>query len=158
MAAACQVPELQEQYVDHLEGHQAEAVRNVEVYEDAAASFGDTLPEYIAEHLGSSEERFQETGRVIEGVVDRAEYLTSHLEQMANAGPFEELWISVSGGLDWDIAMETLGSFTPGLPVTLESAVYGSAGALLVGPAAYAGLKRGLGWAYGKIRGKSKEE
>ncbi|MCL6590722.1 MAG: DUF2937 family protein [Firmicutes bacterium] len=134
-----QFPQYFAQYMQRLGGHLEEARRAVDQYAQAAAGNQVSLQEYINIHLISGNKIFVSTGKLIQGFVDRLNYLENAFNSLQAATPWNRLWVFVRR-MDPQIARQTWENFTPGIPATLEALGYALAGILLAW-GIYQGLK-----------------
>lgn len=125
-----QFPQFFSQYLQRLGGHLAEAQFMLVRFEMTAEYFGMTLDEYIATHINSGHEVFVSSGELINELVNRINALEKSLTALKGASVYTRWWVFLRE-CDYQIIRETWAEFTPGLPTTLEGAIYGLCGLLL---------------------------
>lgn len=128
--ALAQFPQYYAQYIQRLGGHRDEARRAVSLYTKLAASFNLSLREYINIHLASHNKIFIASGKVIQGLVDRLQYLESAFQALRHSTPLTR-WLVFLRVMDVEIARNTWSNFTPGIPTTMEALGYALIGLLL---------------------------
>lgn len=126
-----QFPQYFGQYMQRLGGHLEEARRVVDQYAKAAATNQISLQEYINIHLNSGNKIFTSTGKLIQGFLDRFNYLENAYKSLQDTTPWNRLWVFVRE-MDPQIAQQTWLNFTPGIPTTLEALGYALIGILLI--------------------------
>lgn len=126
--ALSQIPQLISQYYDVLTGALSEARTNVEVFRSKASELGLDLRSFINEHLTSGSPIFRKSGEGMQEAVDRYEAYQAAAAALKDASVFERPFIFIRH-LDSNLfaALE----FRPGLPLTLEGAVYALVGIVL---------------------------
>jgi hypothetical protein len=134
-----QFPQYFAQYMQRLGGHLDEAQRQLDQYIKAAADNQVTLQEYIHIHLISGNKIFVSTGKVIQGFLDRFNYLDHAFKSLQGTTPWNRLWVFLRQ-MDPQIAGQTWQNFTPGIPTTVEALGYALVGILLVW-GVYQGIK-----------------
>jgi hypothetical protein len=134
-----QFPQYFAQYMQRLGGHLEEARRVVDQYAKAAEANQISLQEYINIHLNSGNNIFISTGKLIQGFLDRFNYLEHAFKSLQDTTPWNRLLIFIRE-MDPQIARQTWQNFTPGIPTTLEAVGYALIGILLVW-GIYQGLK-----------------
>jgi hypothetical protein len=125
-----QFPQYFGQYLQRLGGHLNELRHQVAEYEEAAASLGLTLGEYINEHLQAGSEIFVSTGRIMVELTGRLAEMEAAFAALTGAS-LPARWLVFIKYADWSIAAETWRHFTPGVPTTVEGLIYAGAGLLL---------------------------
>ncbi len=125
-----QFPQFYGQYLQRLGGHIDELRRTVEVYEQAAATLGISLEQYIEEHLAAESEVIISSGKVISNLVDRLWQMEASFQALIQATPFTR-WLIFLREADWAVVRQCLNRFTPGVPTTAEGLAYAGAGLLL---------------------------
>lgn len=134
-----QFPQFFSQYIQRLGGHLAEAQFMLVRFEMTAEYFGMTLDEYIATHVNSGHEVFVSSGQLINDLVNRINALEKALTALKEASVYTRWWVFLRE-CDYSIVQETWLDFTPGLPTTMEGAIYGLCG-LLISWLLYQGVK-----------------
>ena len=125
-----QFPQFFNQYIQRLGGHLAEAKFMLVRYEMTADYFNMTLDEYIATHVNSGHEVFVSSGQLISDLVTRINTLEKSFAALKDASVYNRWWVFLRQ-LDYSIFQETWLDFTPGIPTTLEGAIYGVCGLLV---------------------------
>lgn len=149
-----QFPMFYAQYLQRLGGHLDEAERIVTKYTEAAVANRLTLTEYINVHLQSENNVFVSTGRVISDAVLRWQRLNEAYHALRDAAPPARLLVFLRW-MEPGIVRQTWTDFTPGVPTTVEAAVYAAIGVLIVW-AVYRGIKALIMLLYRKITGAGK--
>lgn len=126
----CQFPHFKILYLQRLGGHVDELSRIVKAYAIAAQSAGLSLEKFIAKHLSSNVQEFNASGRIMSENVDRLKDLSEGLKAIKGASPEFSL-LEFLRHINLDIARETMKTFTPGLPLTIEGLVYAGIGLVL---------------------------
>jgi len=134
-----QFPQFFSQYIQRLGGHLAEAQFMLVRFELTAEYFGMTLDEYIATHINSGHEVFVSSGQLINDLVNRINALERSLTALKEASVYTR-WLVFLRECDYSIVQETWLDFTPGLPTSLEGALYGLCG-LFASWLLYQGIK-----------------
>lgn len=126
--ALSQIPQLISQYYDVLTGALSEANTNVQVFRNKAGEVGMDLRAFINEHLSSSSPVFQKSGEGMQLAVDRYESYQAAHTALGDASVWERPFLFFRH-LDTNLfaALE----FRPGLPLTVEGAVYALVGIVL---------------------------
>ncbi len=125
--AFSQLPQIMQQYYDVLTGALAEATRNVEVFRQKAAEVGLDLNAFIDEHLRSSSAIFQKSGEGMREAALRLEsYQTAHTA-LRDAYPWERPFVFLQ---NLDPGLFDALEFVPGVPLTVEGAIYAFVGIL----------------------------
>lgn len=135
-----QFPQFFSQYIQRLGGHLAEAQFMLVRFEMTAEYFGMTLDEYIATHVNSGHEVFVSSGQLINDLVLRISALEKSLTALKEASVYTQWWVFLRE-CDYSIVRETWLDFTPGIPTSLEGAIYGLCG-LFASWLLYQGVKR----------------
>lgn len=120
-----QFPRFLNQYTTLLQGALYESERIVERYRQAASLGNKTLESYISKFLNSTDPDFSAQGVVMRDVVNQNQIYKDALEALTNTS----IWYKPYAFLrymDWSL-VKTI-KFTPGIPLTLEGAVYAFAG------------------------------
>lgn len=137
---SAQFPQYLIHYIQRLGGHVDEAKLNVDKYEQAAENVGKTLEEYISLHINNPEPTFQETGKVIQSVVDRHGDLSSCLESVTSGNA-----VSDALGYIWnhhpEIAEKTYENFEWSFSFDAQTVGYGLVG-LVLGYGLYKGVTK----------------
>jgi hypothetical protein len=123
--ALSQIPQLISQYYDVLTGALAEARTNVQVFRSKAAEVGLDLRSFINEHLTSGSPVFQKSGEGMRLAVDRYESYEASASALADASVWERPFVFFR---HLDSSLFTALEFRPGLPLTVEGAVYALVG------------------------------
>ena len=122
-----QFPQFFSQYLQRLGGHLAEAQFMLVRFEMTAEYFGMTLDEYIATHVNSGHEVFVSSGELINDLVNRISALEKSLTALKEASVYTRWWVFLRE-CDYSIVQETWLDYTPGLPTSLEGAIYALCG------------------------------
>lgn len=134
-AVFIQFPQYLTLYLQRLGGHVDEAARNLDKYKEIAEDAGKTLHQYSQHLLNSKDETIFRTGQKIAEDIERYNQLADALKELQTAPVYKKFIVFIQNA-DLSIARGTLENFTPGLPLTLESAAYAAAG-ILVGMIVY---------------------
>jgi hypothetical protein len=118
-----QLPMFMQMYSHQLLGRVAELKLQTVIMEKAAGQTGKSLGQYIQKFLSSSDSDFRVQGKLMQGMVDRLQLLTEHLQALQNASVWERPYVFFKS-LHWDVAKETLWAYVPGMTFSLEGAVY----------------------------------
>ncbi|OHD64356.1 MAG: hypothetical protein A2176_01855 [Spirochaetes bacterium RBG_13_51_14] len=150
-----QFPQYLAQYLQRLGGHVDEAARNIEKYREVAKEVGKTLEQYVQHLLASKDLAVFRTGQKIGADIERYDQLAGALKDLTSAPAYKKLFIFITN-VDWDIARATWERFTPGLPLTLEGAIYAAAG-IVIGMTAYFCVSRLIVLIVKKIAARDRE-
>jgi hypothetical protein len=134
-----QMPQFIAQYLQRLGGHLDELSRIISQYRDGAKLSGKTLEQFIATHLNSGIPDFMGTGRMMEANLSRYDTLSQSLEAIRTASATVKPFVFIKNA-DFPIVKGTFLNFTPGVPVTIEGAVYAFCG-LITGIIIYSAIK-----------------
>lgn len=130
-AFACsQVPLFYQQYTQRLAGHVAEAELQVMFLQETAARSGKTLEAYIGKFLSQTDTDFIAQGHLMEGMVTRLSSLKEAYGALVHATPWWKPYYFARYS-QTDIAEAAFRDFSPGLSLTLESALYACVGMLV---------------------------
>ena len=99
----------------------------VELYQQAAASSGKTIYEYISLHQTSNVPEIAKTGSIIKESVDRYAQLKEGFDQIATAPQTLKFFYFIKNA-DYEIARNALSNYTPGFSLNNESLAYALAG------------------------------
>jgi len=136
-----QFPGLVSHYTQRLGGHLDEARRHLIQYQVMADQWTNgNLDTLLEKYYGSDEPIFQETGLVLERLMERVDALSTQLKGIGEANVFEQLRI-ITFQADQEIMTATLNAFTFNVPLTQD--------ALLIG--ILFGVTLSLLWAGGSI-------
>ena len=135
----CQFPQLVQQYELRLAGHVAEASRQMLLLENSAKLGGKTLDEYIRKFLSQQDVDFVHQGEVMQNIQDRYLDLTKALTSLESSKVWAKPFLFFYH-IHSEIFQETLQTFTFGLSVTLESAIYALIG-VIIGALLYRGIR-----------------
>ena len=139
VVSMAQFPQFFAQYLQRLGGHLAEAKFILLRYQLSADYFDLSLDEYISLHVNSGNEIFSSSGQVIAELVDRVAALEGSFTALNGATPFNRWWVFLQE-VDLEMLRETWSIFTPGIPTTIEGAIYGFLG-LILAWGVYHGIK-----------------
>jgi len=134
-----QIPQFIAQYIQRLGGHLDELARIISQYQDGAKASGKTLEQFMATHLNSGIPDFISTGKMMQSNVSRYDVLSQSLEAIRSASVTVKPFVFLKNA-DFSIVKGTFQSFIPGVPVTVEGAIYALCG-LIVGIILYFVLK-----------------
>ncbi len=123
-----QFPEFMKQYYVALSGAFAEAARNLEVFRAQAQLVGKSLEELIDKHLRSTDPDFQATGRAMQSAVERYEDYAAAHAALGDASVWTKPFVFFA---NFDAGLMKYYDFTPGVPLSIEGAVYAFFGILL---------------------------
>ena len=153
--AFAQFPQYLAQYIQRLGGHVDEAAKNMDKYREIAKEVGKSLYQYSQHLLNSKDPAVFKTGQKIAWDLERYDRLGAALKELQAAPAYKKFLVFVKD-VDLDIARATLGSFTPGLPVTLEGAAYAAAG-IVAGMVFYFCASRLIVLAVKKVAGRKRK-
>jgi hypothetical protein len=125
--AFSQVPLFYQQYTQRLAGHLAEAQLQVSLLQQAADRSGKTLQMYIAKFLGQADQDFTIQGQLMEGTLTRFSSLNHAYEMLSTATPWSRPYYFAQYS-HLDITEAAFRDFSPGISMTLESALYAAIG------------------------------
>jgi hypothetical protein len=154
-AAFMQFPQYLTLYIQRLGGHVDEAARNIDKYKEIAKDVGKTLHQYSQHLLNSKDETVFKTGQKIAEDIERYNYLAGALKELQSAPAYKKFIVFIQN-VDLNIARGTWENFTPGLPLSLESAAYAAAG-IIIGMIAYFCVSRLVIFIIRKIAGRRKQ-
>lgn len=136
--AAAQFPIYYAAYGNTVAGVQLEAeARYLELQQEAALLQLD-IEQFVRRHEDNADEVFQASGRIHRNTLQRYERFTAMNAALRDASAWRRPLVLAQ---NYDPALHAATRFTPGLPLTLEAAVYALCGILL------AWLLTGLGGA-----------
>ena len=153
-AVFMQFPQYLTLYLQRLGGHVDEAARNLENYKEIAQDAGKTLHQYSQHLLNSKDETIFRTGQKIAEDIERYNHLADALKELQSAPLYKKFIVFIQNA-DLSIARGTLENFTPGLPLTLESAAYAAAG-IVIGMIVYYCVSRLIILFVKKIAGRKR--
>jgi hypothetical protein len=136
-----QVPEFMQQYLQRLGGHLDEARRQLAQFENTATQSGLTLDRFIAQTTANAEPAVARLGGVMTETAARVETLAAAQAALEHATLWSRPFVFLAR-IDLPIARATWGIFKPGVPTTLEGAVYALAGMLVLLAVYHFGIKR----------------
>lgn len=122
-----QLPQMIMQYKRVLEGALAEAAKNILVARSKAHELGLSLKEFINAHLRNSDPVFQKSGEVYEQALLRHDNYQTALQALNDAGIWTRPFVFLK---HVDGVLFSNMQFEPGLPLTVEGAVYALFGIL----------------------------
>lgn len=135
-----QAPLFMQQYTQQLIGREAELKLQVEGMRHAASVSGKTLEAFIKKFTESSDTDFALQGEAMQAMIARWHNLSDALSAMQHSNlwgrPFAFIY-----HLNSDAFSSTLSNFHPGLPITLEGAVYALVG-ICAGYFVFSALRR----------------
>ena len=134
-----QLPQFIAQYIQRLGGHLDELARIISQYRDGAQASGKTLEQFISTHLNSGIPDFISTGKIMESNLSRYDILSQSLEAIRSANVTVKPFVFLRNA-DFSIVKGTFVNFTPGVPVTVEGAIYALSG-LVAGVVIYFMIK-----------------
>lgn len=134
-----QIPQFIQQYLQRLAGHADEAMRILERYQLAAERAGMEFDAYITRFKEDPDAIIAEHGIIMYEAVERAEFLTRAVEAIQSSNLFTRPFVFLAN-LDSDIAWAALQIYQPGVPTTIEGALYALTG-ILLGLLAYNAIK-----------------
>jgi hypothetical protein len=133
-----QAPEFMQQYLQRLGGHLAEARRQLAQFEQLARQAGKTLQELAAQYATNPDPSVAGLSRLIGETETRVGGLSASEAALRDASLWERPFVFLRQ-LDWEIARGTSGVYKPGMPTTLEGALYALLGVIVI-LAVYHGL------------------
>lgn len=121
--AVSQIPLFIQQYKHQLSGHVAELQIQVDAMRQAASHSGKTLEQFIKKFVDSQDGDFSLQGEIMQSMVSRWHSLSDAFFALKDASLFTK---PVVFALHFNpaIAKETMDSFVPGIPLSLEGGVY----------------------------------
>lgn len=127
-----QLPAFIYAYSQRLAGHYEEAKANLAMYEQLAqAHFNGDITKLIETYQQSDVAAINETGHIVQQLVERVDYLYSLISQITVPD-----YITQAQHLalysDKSIAQQTLADFKMSIPLTMESLVTGACFAVLI--------------------------
>ncbi|MEL6549188.1 MAG: DUF2937 family protein [Pseudomonadota bacterium] len=147
-AVLSQFPEFAQQYLQRLAGKVDQLEAQVAGLDAAAAGFGMTRAEYLADlalsQTGAEAAARAEAGAALHG------RLSESLGAFREAGALGRLAL-VPEVADLDLARRTMGDFQPAVPLTTEGAGFAAAG-FLAGWGAWSGLWGLFSWPFRRRR------
>lgn len=125
---AAQFPVYYAQYLQTLAGARVEAQARYEELQREAGSLQLSAEDFIVRHESNGDAVFQASGRIHRTTLQRWQQLNAAWQALSGATALEKPKL-----LAWhfDRRIDTATHFTPGLPLTVEGAVYGGAGLLI---------------------------
>ncbi|MCR9141230.1 MAG: DUF2937 family protein [bacterium] len=123
--ALSQIPQLISQYYDVLTGALAEAKTNVDVFRAKAAELELDLQSFINEHITSGSPIFRKSGEGMQLALDRYEAYGAAQSALRDASVWERPFVFFQ---HLDATLFAALEFRPGLPLTVEGAVYALVG------------------------------
>ena len=129
-AALTQVPTFHQQYMQRLGGHVDELAIQVDALDQRAEELGKDRYGYIRELVGSTETAAKSEGEHLLKLVTRHVVLSNSLKRL-NTMPIYYVGAALVVEVQPEIAMGTLNSFKPAVPLTLAGLGYGVAGFFL---------------------------
>ncbi len=141
-----QFPQFVQQYLQRLSGHLDEARRIVERYKLAAERAGMEFDPYIERFRADPDPVIAEHGYIMAEAVERYEFLSRAVEALTQSNMFTRPFVFLAN-LETDIAWQAWLIFQPGVPTTVEGALYALTG-IAIGLIVYHALK----WPVWKIR------
>lgn len=139
-----QAPEFMQQYLQRLGGHLDEARRQLQQFQNVAASSGLSLDELIHRTTTNAEPAVAKLGGVMTDTVARVDTLAAAQAALLDASLWTRPFVFLRH-LDFAITRATWSVFKPGVPVTLEGLVYALIGMLVLLGLYYGGVKYPLG-------------
>lgn len=127
-----QLPLFINAYTQQMVGRVAELRLQKEALLKIAQQSGKTLDQYVYKFLNSTDADFHGQGEWMQASLNRLQSLTEALTSLQNATLWQKPFIFLKT-INLEIGKATLNHFEPGLPLTLEGALYVLFGA-------------GLGW------------
>lgn len=141
-----QAPQFIQSYTLSLSGHLAEVSWQLDQMRQMTQKSGRTLSELVSKFLASSDPDIHFQGELIQGLINRETSFASALHSLSKANAFTRPF-EFATHFHGDIAKDTFHHFTLGLPLTVESLVWGVAG-LFAGYLFF----RGLAYLYDRVR------
>lgn len=135
-----QFPQFISQYIQRMGGHVDELTRIISQYKKAAEVSGKTLESYIQFHLTATIPDYVNSGKIMEANVERYNDLKSALNDLVSSTGYTKFFIFVKE-IDSNIFKAAMDNFSPGIPTSIEGAVYAGCG-LIMGWLLYAGIKK----------------
>lgn len=140
--AFSQVPLFMQQYKQQLSGHVVELQLQVKAMRQAAMLTGKTLEQFIGKFSSSTDGDFARQGEIMHAMVLRWQALTDGFTALNEASTFSAPFVFLSH-FNLEIAKETAGAFSPGIPLSLEGGVWAVIG-IAAGYLLFYTVKRGL--------------
>jgi len=121
-----QLPEFMQQYLQRASGHLNEAQHQLDQYSSIAEQhFDGNLATMLQQYKGNAEQSIVYTGSAIEQLMNRVNYLESHLINLEQVDYFTRLinfWIHI----DLSIAQATLNHYQLAIPLELDAIITGA--------------------------------
>lgn len=118
-----QVPLFIQQYKQQLSGHVAELQLQVEMVRQAAMASGKTIDQFIKKFVASGDVDFSRQGEIMQQMVQRWHDLADGFNALSQASIVAKPIVFFQH-FNVSIAKETVSTFSPGIPLTLEGGVY----------------------------------
>ena len=122
-----QAPQFVHNYTESLAGHLAEVSWQLEQLRQMVQKSGRTLGELVTKFLGSSDSDIVFQGELIRNMVDRETAFSTALNALSDASPLSRPFVFFNH-IHWELVKETSTHFRPGLPLSLESLIWGLIG------------------------------
>jgi len=128
-ASLAQFPAFYQQYLQRLGGRLDQAMLAVGRLEEAAGDQALTLAAYVDRFLTSSDPVFRREGQNLLATLEEARGLQEAHAALAGAGTLERP-AALARHFDPDLALSTLESYVPALPIDAEGLIYAAVGML----------------------------
>lgn len=139
-----QAPLFMQQYMQQVTGRGEELYQQVKAMKEAARFSGKSLDQLISKFLSSSDIDFVHQGELMQALVQRWQTLESALQSWQSSNFLEKPFVFLRH-LDREVFSSTFKSFTMGLPLNLEGAVYAMIGTV-AGFLLFFCLRKTLSW------------
>jgi hypothetical protein len=120
-----QIPRFMDQYKDVLQGALFESSKMVQSITLRANEVHRSLEEFIGKHLGSQDPDFIASGKIMQEALNRYDRYKEAFDALSSANIFKKPFVFFYY-IDWELFKAV--KFTPGIPMTVEGAVYAVAG------------------------------
>ncbi|SET47957.1 DUF2937 family protein [Thalassotalea agarivorans] len=129
--AGVQLPAFIQQYIQRLAGRLDEAQYNLAQYQHIAdIHYQGSLDTLAQRYLANSDITVVKVGEIVQSLILRVDYLSSHLDTLQQANHVEKLWLFVTQ-VDTTIAQNTLHDYSLSIPIELNALIAGGSLAFL---------------------------
>ena len=126
-----QLPHFLDQYTQRIGGYAESQIQQLEQYQIIAENNYDGNLDLLIENFKNSEDRaIQQTGLSISETQQDVFVLKDEIKVLEQDGLFNKI-LFLSTNLRYNIAKGTLGTFQPGIPLSIWAFVYGLIGGVL---------------------------
>lgn len=118
-----QAPQFIQDYTKILSGHLSEINWEMELYRKLAANSGRTLQALVEKYRSLQDPDITFQGEFLSTLIEREQEFKSAFVALTHANPLTKPFLFIKH-LHWDLVKETTALFRPGLPLTLEGAIW----------------------------------